>query len=137
MPHRFSVKIAVMKISSFKRFIPAPLNSVLAVLSAILLVFAFPDFEFWFLAWFALVPLFFAVEREKESFVKSLFVGWIFGTCFFFGSCWWLTFAPITYAGFPFLLAYFLLFCASLAVGFFPALFAALFSIFLKKFGNY
>jgi apolipoprotein N-acyltransferase len=126
-----------MKISVLKHFLPAPLNGILAILSAILLVLAFPDFEFWFLAWFALVPLFFAVEGEKESPVKSLFVGWIFGTCFFFGSCWWLTFAPITYAGFPFLLAYFLLFLATLAVGFFPAIFAALFSILLKRFGVY
>lgn len=126
-----------MKFPAIKRILPAPLNAVLAVASAFLLVLAFPDYEFWFLAWFALVPLFFAIEREKESAVKSLVVGWIFGTCFFFGSCWWLTFAPITYAGFPFLLAYFLLFLACLAVGFFSAIFAALFSILLKRFGNY
>jgi apolipoprotein N-acyltransferase len=126
-----------MKFSALKCFLPAPLNIVLSVASAILLVLAFPGFEFWFLVWFALVPLFFAVEREKESVVKSLFIGWIFGTVFFFGSCWWLTFAPITYAGFPFLLAYFLLFLACLAVGFFSAIFAALFSILLKRFGAY
>lgn len=126
-----------MKISPLKRFLPSTFNGVLAILSAILLVLAFPDFEFWFLAWFALAPLFLAVEREKESWIKSLFVGWIFGTCFFFGSCWWLTFAPITYAGFPSLLAYFLLFLACLAVGFFPAIFSALFSILLKRLGIY
>jgi apolipoprotein N-acyltransferase len=126
-----------MKFASLKQFLPAPLNILLAVFSAILLVLAFPDFEFWFVAWFALVPLFFAVEREKESWIKSFLVGWTFGTTFFFGSCWWLTFAPITYAGFPVLLAYFLLLLASLAVGFFPALFAALFSIVLKRFGTY
>ena len=125
-----------MKFPALKRFLPAPLNAVLAVASAILLVLAFPDYEFWFLAWFALAPLFFAIEREKESAAKSLVVGWIFGTCFFFGSCWWLTFAPITYAKFPFLLAYFLLFLACLAVGFFSAIFAAVFSILLKRFGN-
>ena len=126
-----------MNFANLKRFLPAPLNVGLAVFSAILLVLAFPGFEFWLIAWFALVPLFFAVEREKESWVKSLLVGWTFGTVFFFGSCWWLTFAPITYAGFPSLLAYFLLLLASLAVGFFPALFAALFSIILKRFGTY
>lgn len=126
-----------MKFPALKRFLPAPLNAVLAVASALLLVLAFPDFEFWFLAWFALAPLFFAIEREKESVAKSLVVGWIFGTCFFFGSCWWLTFAPITYAGFPFLLAYFLLLLACLAVGFFSAIFAAVFSVLLKRFGVY
>jgi apolipoprotein N-acyltransferase len=126
-----------MKFPALKRFLPAPLNAVSAVASAILLALAFPDFEFWFLAWFALVPLFFAIDREKECVVKSLIVGWIFGTAFFFGSCWWLTFAPITYAGFPLLLAYFLLFLACLAVGFFSAIFAASFSILLKRFGAY
>ena len=126
-----------MKILALKRFLPAPLNALLAILSAILLVLAFPGFEFWLVAWVALAPLFFAVEQEKESIVKSLFVGWIFGTCFFFGSCWWLTHAPITFAGFPVLLAYFLLFCAALAAGFFPAIFAALVSILLKRFGEY
>ncbi|HEX8288750.1 MAG TPA: apolipoprotein N-acyltransferase [Pyrinomonadaceae bacterium] len=126
-----------MKIFALKRFLPAPLNAALTILSAILLVLAFPGFEFWFLALFALVPLFFAVEREKESVIKSLVVGWTFGTGFFFGSCWWLTYAPITYAGFPVLLAYFLLFCGALAAGFFPAVFAALLSILLKRFGGY
>ncbi|MGI9055128.1 MAG: apolipoprotein N-acyltransferase, partial [Pyrinomonadaceae bacterium] len=56
---------------------------------------------------------------------------------FFFGSCWWLTYAPITYAKFPAPLAYFLLLCATLMVGLFPALFAGLFSILLKRFGVY
>ena len=124
-------------LAGFKSKLPKPFNVLLALFSAILLILAFPDFEFWFLAWFALVPLFFAIEREKESPVKSFLVGWIFGTVFFFGSCWWLTHAPITYAGFPPVLAYFLLFCATSIVGLFPALFSLLFSFLLKKFGSY
>ena len=58
-----------------------------------------------------------------------------FGTVFFFGTCWWLTFAPITYAGFPTLLAYFLLLCVAAFVGLYPALFSSVFSLFLKRFG--
>ena len=42
----------------------------LAILSAALLILAFPDFEFWFLAWFGLVPLLWAIELEKESAVR-------------------------------------------------------------------
>ena len=124
-------------LSAVKSNLPGPLNVLLAVFSAILLILAFPDFEFWFLAWFALVPLFYAIECEKESLIKSFFVGWIFGTCFFFGSCWWLTHAPITYAGFPPLLAYFLLFCAASIVALFPALFSLSLSFLLKRFGSY
>ena len=123
--------------AGFKNRLPKPFNILLAVCSAILLILAFPGFEFWFLAWFALVPLFLAIEREKDSVLKSFFIGWVFGVIFFFGSCWWLTHAPITYAGFPTVLAYFLLFCAVAMVGLFPALFGLLFSILLKRFGTW
>ncbi|MDQ6788427.1 MAG: apolipoprotein N-acyltransferase [Acidobacteriota bacterium] len=126
-----------MKFSAAKAKIPTLKNSLLAIVSAILLILSFPDFDFWFLAWFALVPLFFAVEREKQSIVKSFVLGWIFGTSFFFGSCWWLTYAPITYGGVPTVIAYLLFLGVALVAGFFPAIFAALFSFFLKRFGSY
>ncbi|CAN5545801.1 apolipoprotein N-acyltransferase [soil metagenome] len=126
-----------MKFSTAKSKLPSLANSLLAILSTILLTLAFPDFDLWFLAWFALVPLFYAIECEKESFIKSFVLGWIFGTCFFFGTCWWLTFAPITYAGVPAAIAYFLLFGAALIVGLFPAIFSAIFSLLLKRFGTY
>ena len=116
---------------------PSLINSLLAILSAALLTLAFPDFDWWFLAWFALVPLFYAIEREKKSVVKSFVLGWIFGTVFFFGSCWWLTFSFITYGGIPTLIAYFLLLIISLIAGFFPAIFGAIFSLVLKRYGSY
>jgi apolipoprotein N-acyltransferase len=125
------------KFSRLRKNLLHPASAVLAIVSAILLILAFPGFEYWFLAWFALVPLFFAVEREKNSAVKSFLVGWVFGVVFFFGSCWWLTFAPINYAAMPPLLVYFFLFCACAVVGILPGIFAALFSILLKRFGSY
>ena len=126
-----------MKFSFAKVKLPTLPNSLLAILSAILLTLAFPNFDLWFLAWFALVPLFYAIEREKESVVKSFVLGWIFGTAFFCGACWWLTFSFVTYGGIPTALAYFLLFLICSMVGFFPAIFAAAFSIILKRFGTY
>ena len=129
---------AGMKIlARLKKNLPAPSNIFFAILSAILLIFAFPDFEFWFFAWFALIPFLYAVYREKDSAFASFILGWFFGIVFFFGTCWWLTFAPITYAKFPAPLAYFLLLCATLVVGLFPAVFAALFSFSLKRIGDY
>ena len=117
-----------MKFSAARRVkLPSVKNSLLAALSAILLTLAFPDFEFWFLAWFALVPLFYAVGREKASAIKSFVLGWIFGTVFFFGTCWWLTYAPVNYGGVPVIIAYLLLFMATLFVGLFPAVFSFLF----------
>ncbi len=126
-----------MRFSAAQAKLPSMANIFLAVVSAILLTLAFPNFDWWFFAWFALVPLFYAIEREKQSFIKSFVLGWIFGVCFFFGTCWWLTFAPITYGGVPAFIAYFLLFGATLIVGFFPAIFSAVFSLFLKRFGTY
>ena len=115
---------------------PSLKNSLLAVFSAILLVLAFPGFEFWFLAWFALAPLFWAIEREKDSIVKSFFLGWLWGIVFFFGSCWWLAYAPTHYGGMPAPVSYFLVLCACTAVGVFPAIFAVLSAALLRRFGG-
>lgn len=107
----------------------------MAIVAAGLLILAFPDFEYWFLAWFAFVPLMWAVERERHCIAACFGLGWLFGTVFFFGTCWWLTFAPITYAGFPWFLAYFLLLCVTLITGLFPAAFAAILAVLLRRFG--
>ncbi len=115
--------------------LPTWQNALLAAGSAGLLILAFPDFELWYLAWFGLVPLMWAIDREQASTRRSFMLGWLFGIIFFFGTCWWLTFAPITYAAFPPILAYFLLFCVTVVAGVFPAIFAGVLSILLRKFG--
>ncbi len=120
-----------------KKILPNWKNALFALLAAVMLILAFPDFEFWFLAWFALVPLMWAVEREKDSILRSFVVGWIFGTAFFFGTCWWLTYAPIHYAAFPWPLAYFLILIACLGAGVFPGVFAAILSKLLHRFGSW
>ena len=125
-----------MRSPRLRYIIPSWKSTLLAVLSAVLLVLSFPDFEFWYLAWFALVPLMWAIERETVSTARPFILGWLFGTIFFFGTCWWLTFAPITYAGFPPLLAYFLLLCVTIVAGLFPAAFAAILAVLLRRFGS-
>jgi apolipoprotein N-acyltransferase len=121
--------------SGLKNILPSWPSAALAVLSALLLILAYPGFEWWPTAWFAFIPLLLAVEREKGSARRSFVTGWLFGVGFFFGTCWWLTFSPITYAGFPWPLAYFLLLCVCLIVGVFPAVFAAVLSILIKRIG--
>jgi apolipoprotein N-acyltransferase len=125
-----------MKFPRLMPYVPGWKNAALAALSAVLLILSFPDFEFWFLAWVGLVPLFFAIEREKESSVRAFVLGWLWGFIFFTGTCWWLTFAPITYAGFPPIVAYILLFCVTGIVGIFPGIFAAILSSLLKRLGT-
>jgi apolipoprotein N-acyltransferase len=125
-----------MILARVREGLPGWKNVLLALLSAVLLVLAFPDFDLWWIAWFALVPLMLAVEREKDSMPRATIIGWIFGTSFFFGSCWWLTFAPITYAGFPPIVAYLLLFFAAAGAGIFPGIFAGLLAYLLRRFGS-
>ncbi len=120
-----------------KKILPSWKNLLLAIFAAALLILAFPDFEYWFLAWIALVPLMWAVEREKASTAKSFVLGWIFGTIFFFGTCWWLTYAPIHFALFPPLLAYSLIMIACLGAGIFPGIFSAVSSLLLRRFRSW
>ncbi len=122
-------------VRKLKEFVPRPLNAVLAAVSAFMLILAFPDFEFWRLAFVALVPLLFAIDGEHGSPKTALTVGWIFGTVFFFGTCWWLTFAPITYARLPWLPVYLLMLFAALGAGVFPAIFTMLLAIIRRRFG--
>jgi apolipoprotein N-acyltransferase len=132
-----SAKLPTMRSPKFRDLIPSWKSTLLAILSAVLLILSFPDFEFWFLAWFALAPLMWAVEKQRHCVTACFSLGWIFGTIFFFGSCWWLTFAPITYAGFPPVLAYFLLFIVTAITGLFPAAFATILAILLRRFGSW
>ncbi|MFC1576596.1 apolipoprotein N-acyltransferase [Candidatus Omnitrophota bacterium] len=72
-----------------------PLQLVLPVISAALLVLAFPRFNLWFLAWFALIPLFFAIEGKK---IRERFaLGYLFGLVFFALTLYW--FVNVTIPG--------------------------------------
>lgn len=100
---------------------PAPVEILCAVASALLLVFAFPDFGLWQFAWFALVPLLFNIGRRPRT-AQSFLSGWLAGTLFFYVSCYWLTYPMTHYAGIPAPVAYLLLLPPAAAGGFFPAL---------------
>ena len=101
-----------------------------------MLVLAFPDSNWWWLAWFAFVPVLIAVTNETKPFAVFL-LGQLFGTAYFFGTTWWLAYAPIHYGGFPSTLAYFLIFIACMIVGFFPAVFAVIFNIVWRRYGSW
>ncbi len=61
---------------------------MMTVLSAILLVLSFPNFNIWPLAWIAFVPLLFSIENDLplKAFLKSYLTGFIF----FLGTIYWL-----------------------------------------------
>ncbi len=126
----------MVNLRRIKEIFPSRVSVGLAVLAAVLLILAFPDIEFAPAAFVAFLPLLFALEREKGSAARAFIVGWIFGTVFFIGTCWWLTFAPITYAAFPAALAYFLLVLVCMIVGLFPGIFAAIMAVLFRRFGS-
>ena len=105
----------------------------LALLSAVLLVLSFPDFNFWPLAWIALVPLLITTARRAPA--SAFLLGWLSGSTFFYASCHWLTYSMVHYGHIPSPLAYLLLIPGALLLGVFPALFATLNSWMVQRWG--
>lgn len=108
-----------------------------ALVSALLLTLAFPDFDLWFVAWFALVPLFVVIAqyKGKASGIKGFLLGWLAGTIFFYASCWWVTYSSIHYGGLPAPLAYALLIIVTAIVGIFPAFAVAVLARACRRWG--
>lgn len=123
------------KAEFIKKLLPGTYSVAGGVVSALLLGVAFPNFEFYYLAWIALVPFFLAIYTERESIVRCFLLGAISGSVFYYFTCYWLTFAPITYAGFPPALAYFLMVFAAVGAGVFIGVFAAALSFLSRRFG--
>ena len=71
-----------------KRTVYSVQGAGLAVLSAVLLILAFPDFNFEFLAWIGFVPLFFAIENKRP--LRAFLLSYLAGIVFFFGTVYWL-----------------------------------------------
>ena len=67
---------------------------MIALLSALLLVLVFPGFNLTFLAPFALIPLFYALDRKP-----SLKYAYATGVLFWFGLCYWIQFTLANHAG--------------------------------------
>lgn len=103
---------------------PSLAQTALAALSALLLVLSFPDFDLWPLAWVGLVPLMLAVTRGPARGPRAFALGWLAGTLYFYGSCWWLTHSMINYGGIPAWVAFPLLAPVTVVVGLFPAAWA-------------
>ncbi len=76
---------------------------LLSFLSGILLILSFPNFDLEFLAWFALVPLFYSIEGKGlyQSFKLGFFTGFIS----FLGILYWIIVAVHTYGNVPSLLS--------------------------------
>ncbi|MDQ2936206.1 MAG: apolipoprotein N-acyltransferase [Acidobacteriota bacterium] len=113
---------------------PSLTDCGLAVTSAVLLILSFPDFNLWPLAWLGLVPLLVVVARSPQPW-QTFLLGWLFGSIFFYGSCYWLTYSMIHFGGIPLLLAYVLLAPGAVLLGIFPGFFTILLSRSIRRWG--
>src|SRR2546423_14455136 len=114
---------------------PSLREAALASSSAVLLVLSFPNFDLWWLAWIGLAPLLLAVAMASR--IRSAFVlGLLWGTIFFYGTCWWLTYPMTHYGGVPAWLAYPLLLLPVVFVSVFPALACSCIALVIKRFGT-
>jgi apolipoprotein N-acyltransferase len=130
---RFRVSKVLPYQRSAKPFIG---NLSLAIFSGLLLVFAFPDWNFWSLGWVASAPLIMAVVREQR-FWRSFFYGSIAGTIFYTGSSNWVTYSMHNYGGIPQWLCYVLLVILAAALGVFTGLFSGVLAFAVKHFGGW
>jgi apolipoprotein N-acyltransferase len=107
----------------------------LATASALLIVLSFPNFELSFMAWVGLAPLLVAII-VRPNLARAFLLGLWWGTIFFYGTCWWLTYSMIRYGHFRPWLAYPLLLLPVLLVALIPAFFSLLFARLFIAFGK-
>jgi apolipoprotein N-acyltransferase len=110
-------------------------NCFVAVVSAALLILSFPDFDLSPLAWLTLAPMFLLVVRRPQM-GRAFFLGWIFGTVFFYGSCYWLTYSMIHFGGISAWLSFLLLLPGAALLALFPALSLAVLARAINKWGT-
>lgn len=114
---------------------PLLVESSAATVSAVLLILSFPDFNLWPLAWCALVPLLVVIAINNGRW-WPFFLGWLFGTVFFYGSCYWLTYSMIHTGGISSWIAFPLLLPGAVLLGIFPGLFGLLLVRAIRKWGT-
>jgi apolipoprotein N-acyltransferase len=110
-------------------------QSAAAIVSAILLLLAFPPFDLGFLAWIALAPL--LLELASGVGVRrALWLGWLLGVEFTFFAENWIAHSMMAFGGMLTVLSYgvALLFAAVLAL--FPALFAGVMAHLVARWGS-
>lgn len=108
------------------------MNYLLAALSAILLIVAFPRFDFVWLAPIALAPLLVALTRETRP-LRQFRLGYACGVVYWFGVCYWIEFVLAFHGGIGPVAgwAVFLLFC--LVKGLHMGLFAMVAGIAMRS----
>jgi apolipoprotein N-acyltransferase len=101
-----------------------------AIISGLLLAFAFPKFNLEFLAWFALVPLLFAIYSGNAR--RALKLGFVTGLVFYFITLSWVINTLVNYGNIPTVMSWLIL---SLLVAYL-SLYVGLFSYLVNRFSK-
>ncbi len=127
------------KLTRFKSWItqrlPSGFACGIALLSSAILILSFPNFNLWFLAWLGLVPLLVLIGKGIKPW-PAFFIGWLFGSVFFYGTCYWLTYSMIHFGGIPAWIAYPMLAPGAIVLGLFPGFFLAILARAVRCWGH-
>ena len=107
---------------------------LLSLLSGILLILSFPNLNLEFLAWFALVPLFYSIK--ERTVLSSFFLGFITGLTSFLGIIYWIVVAVHTYGNVPLLPSVLILLLLVLYLSLYIGTFAMLTRLIQLRFGS-
>jgi len=111
-------------------------HSVMAVLTAVLLLLSFPNFEFDYLAWVSLAPLL-SVLAQGTSLRRAAWLGWLAGIVFIFFAENWIAHSMVYFGGMATSIAYAVAFLFASVLALFPAAFALIMSWLIKRFGQF
>lgn len=121
--------------------------SLLAAVSGLLQVLIFPRPNLYWLCWIALAPLMYALLRAREADAAELLadetysflvparlwqgflLGWLSGTIFYFGTCYWVYSVMHLYGGLSPFVSFLLLILFSLYIGLHHGVFGALMAL--------
>ena len=97
---------------------------ILSALSGLSLILIFPQFNLEFIAWFALIPLLFAIQNQSliTAALRSFFAGMVF----YFFSLNWITNTLINFGNIPVSLSFLILALLAAYLSFYISLFSVL-----------
>src|SRR4030042_3646564 len=104
----------------------------LAFISGLFLFLSFPKYGFGFMAWVALIPLFFAL-RNVDSVKRALLLGFITGVAGYAGIIYWITYVVVNYGYLPLYLGVVIMLLLTCYLSIYIALFAAGIFFFKQK----
>jgi apolipoprotein N-acyltransferase len=121
------------KFEYFKRDLPSERRVIAAALSGVLIALSFPKFGRGFVAWFALVPLFYALNGETP--LKAFKSGFVAGIIAHTAILYWISYVVVQYGHLPLYVGIIVMLLLSAYLSLYTASFAAG-VVFLTERGN-